>query len=188
MTQTVLAQVDERLDVPVALSVQLTGMSAAGETILSQALSYCAAKMSLSGPQSAVERLCQGDGVASGYCLYCIAKQAAGTIGSLDENVRSVYTFDCEATPEDASLGEIAQGMPLLHLLVWTQRKTAALSALITALDRALAHAYADRLGVGRPAGLLDVQVVDDAQVGRRSGYGALLSSMYHRPVQVWQR
>ena len=188
MTQTVLAQVDDRLDVPAALPVQPTGLSAAGKSILSQALSYCAAKMSLSGPQSAAERLCRGDSAASGYCLYCIAKQAAETIGALDENVRAAYTFDCEATPEDASLGEIARGMPLVHLLVWTQRKTAALSALIAALDRALAQAYVDMLGVGRPAGLLDVQIVDDAQVGHRSGYGALLSSMYHRPVQVWQR
>ena len=75
-----------------------------------------------------------------------------------------------------------------MHLLVWAQCKTAALRALIAALDRALARAYTDMLGEGCPAGLLDVQVVDDADVGRRSGYGALLSSMYHRPVQVWQR
>jgi hypothetical protein len=188
MTHTVLPKVDERIDVRVAVPAQPTRMSAAGQAILSHALSYCAAKMSLGGPRIAAERLCQGDDAASGYCLYCIAKQAAETIGALDENVRAVYTFDCEATPEDASLGEIARGAPLVHLLVWTQRKTAALDALLAALDRALARAYADMLGVGRPAGLLDVQVVDDVQVGRRSGYGALLSSMYHRPVQVWQR
>jgi hypothetical protein len=144
--------------------------------------------MGLEGAQAVTERMRQGDGAAYGYCLYSVAKQLAETIGSLDGNVRAVYTFDCEATPEDECLREIALGTPVLHLLVWTQHKTAALSALIAALDRALARAYASVFGEGQPSSLLDVQVIDDADVGRRSGYGALLCSMYHRPVQVWRR
>ena len=188
MTQTVIAQVDERIDISAAWPMQPAEASVAAEDVLAQALSYCAGKMGLDGPQTVTERMRQGDGVAYGYCLYSVAKQVAEAIGALDGNVRAVYSFDCDATPEDACMGEIVQGTPLVHLLVWTQRKTAALSALSAALDRALARAYADMLGMGRPAGLLDVQVVDDDDVGRRSGYGALLSSMYHRPVQVWQR
>ena len=188
MTQTTMAQVNETIDIGVASPMQTTGMSATAEGMFSQALSYCAVKMGLSDPQSAAERVRQGNGVACGYCLYSVAKQVAQAIGSLDGNVRAVYTFDCDATPADECLGDVARGMPLVHLLVWTQRKPAAMRALIAALDRALVRAYADVLGAGRPASLLDVQVVDDADVGRRSGYGALLCSMYHRPVQVWQR
>jgi hypothetical protein len=188
MTQTVVAQVDEGIGVSVALPMQHAEMSVAAEGILAQALSYCAGKMGLDGPQTATERMRQRDGVARGYCLYSVAKQVAEAIGSLDGNVRAVYTFDCDATPEDECLSEIARGMPLVHLLVWAQRKTAALRALVSALDRALVRAYANVLGEGQPASLLDVQVIDDADVGRRSGYGALLGSVYHRPVQVWQR
>lgn len=187
MTQTVVAQVNERIGISVALPMQPAEISVAAEAILAEALSYCAGKMDLDGPQTVAERLRQGDGVACGYCLYSVAKQVAEAIGSLDGNVRAVYTFDCDATPEDECLGEVARGMPLVHLLVWAQRKTAALCALVSALDRALVYAYADVLGEGQPASLLDVQVIDDADVGRRSGYGALLGSMYHRPVQVWQ-
>ena len=188
MTQTVIAQVDERIDISAAWPIQPAETSVAAEDVLAQALSYCAGKMGLDGPQTVTERMRQGDGVAYGYCLYSVAKQVAEAIGSLDENVRVVYTFDCDATPQDECLGEVARGMPLVHLLVWTQRKTAALRALIAALDRALVRAYADVLEEGRPASLLDVQVIDDDDVGRRSGYGALLGSMYHRPIQVWQR
>ncbi len=188
MTQSVVALVDGKIDARVDIPAQPAEMRVAVERILAQALSYCADKMSLESLQAASERICQGDGVACGYCLYSVAKQVAETIGSLDGNVRAVYTYDCEATPEDQCLGEIARGTSLVHLLVWTQRKTAALRALITAMDRALVRAYTSVLGGRQPTSLLDVQVIDDADVGRRSGYGALLSSIYHRPVQVWQR
>ena len=101
--------------------------------------------MGLDGPQTVAERVRQGDGAACGYWLYSVAKQVAEAIGSLDDNVRAVYTFDCEATPEDECLGEVARGTPLVHLLVWTQRKTAALRALVATLDRALVRTYAER-------------------------------------------
>ncbi len=188
MTQTVVAQVDKRTGGSGTLPMQPAEISVTAEGILAQALSYCAHKMGLDGPQTVVERLRQGDGVACGYCLYSVAKQVAEAFGSLDGTIRAVYTFDCDATPEDECLGEVARGTPLVHLLVWAQRKTAALRALVSMLDRALVRAYADVLGEERPTSLLDVQVIDDADVGRRSGYGALLGSMYHRPVQVWQR
>jgi hypothetical protein len=37
-------------------------------------------------------------------------------------------------------------------------------------------------------AHLLDVQVVEDIDVEERTGYGALLSSVHNRPIQVWER
>jgi hypothetical protein len=30
--------------------------------------------------------------------------------------------------------------------------------------------------------------VIDDADVKNRVGYGAMLSSLYQRPIQVWKR
>jgi hypothetical protein len=35
---------------------------------------------------------------------------------------------------------------------------------------------------------LLDVQVVDDAEVEKRVGYGGLLFSLHHRPLKIWER
>jgi hypothetical protein len=188
MTQAIVAQVSEKIDATRAVPAQPGEIDVSAEQIWRQALSYCAGKMSLDGSHAVLERMRQGDGAASGYCLYSVARQIAQVIGSLDESVRAVYLFDCEATPEDECLGEVARGVPLLHLLVWTQRRTAALRALIASLDGALVRGYANVLGQSAPSSLLDVQVIDDADVGRRSGYAALLSSMYHRPIQVWQR
>jgi hypothetical protein len=73
-------------------------------------------------------------------------------------------------------------------MIVWTKRKTGALNSLVEALDRAFAQSYANLMGESRLAHILDVQVVDDVDVKNRTGYGALLSSVYHRPIQVWER
>lgn len=122
------------------------------------------------------------------YCRHGIAHEIAAAIGALDDHVRSVYTLDYDATPEDMCFGETARTTSLIHLIVWTQRKTAALDALATALDRALVEVYGDVAGASGLATLLDVQVIDDRDVERRSGYGALLASAHHLPMQVWAR
>jgi hypothetical protein len=62
------------------------------------------------------------------------------------------------------------------------------LDSLVEALDRALVQHYADLIGQHQLAHLLDVQVIDDADVKNRVGYGAMLSSLYQRPIQVWKR
>jgi hypothetical protein len=77
---------------------------------------------------------------------------------------------------------------PLLHLIAWTQRKTVALNSLAEALDRALVQNYAELIEAPELAHLLDMQVVDDADVKNRVGYGTLFSSLHYRPIQIWER
>jgi hypothetical protein len=122
------------------------------------------------------------------YCRHGIACEIAAAIGALDDRVRAVYTLDYDATPEDMCFGETARTTSLIHLIVWTRRKTAALDALTTALDRALVEVYGDLVGASGLATLLDVQVMDDFDVKSRSGYGALLASAHNLPMQVWVR
>ena len=56
------------------------------------------------------------------------------------------------------------------------------------ALDRALVKRYADMIGPSQLAHLLDIQVVDDEDVEKRIGYGAMLSSLHNQPIQIWER
>jgi hypothetical protein len=177
-------EVDVKLTTP---PLQLPDARSTAENALTRAMDYCAKKMGLASPQAAVECLKQGDGVACGYCQYSIAGQVAESLGALDENVKSVYVCDYDATPEDLCFGEASQALPI-HMIVWTKRKTGALNSLVEALDRAFAQSYANLMGESRLAHILDVQVVDDVDVKNRTGYGALLSSVYHRPIQVWER
>jgi hypothetical protein len=169
------------------LPMQSPTASSTAEIVLNQAMDYCAAKMGLAATWQAVERVKQGDGTACAYCRYGTAKQMAEALGLLDENIKAVYVADYDATPEDLCFGEAAYTSPI-HLIVWVERKTSALDSLVEALDQALAECYAAILDRSKLAHVLDVQVVDDADVENRTGYGALLSSFFNRPLKVWER
>jgi hypothetical protein len=143
--------------------------------------------MSLSDPKEVVKRLQQCDSSACQYCRYGLAKKAAESLGNLDDNIKSVYVLDYDATPHDLAFCQGEQRSPI-HLIVWAERKTDALSSLVAALDRALAKGYAELISAPDLARMLDVQVVVDQDVEDRIGYGALLSSTYNRPIQVWER
>ena len=180
----VTSQVDAELSAP---QWRLPDAASTAEIALTEALEFCAQKMGLAGRQAAVDRLRQGDNTACKYCHYSIAKQVAESLGALDENIKAVYVIDYDATPEDLCFGEGIQTSPI-HLIVLAKRKTSALDSLVEALDRALVERYADTIGTRQLAHLLDVQVVDETDVKNRVGYGAMLSSLHQRPIQVWER
>jgi hypothetical protein len=156
------------------------------EEALSIALEYCARKTGVDS-RRALMNLRQGDRSTCSYHHYDLAKAVARSLGALDEHVRAVYVVDYDATPDDLCFGE-SNGDPLIHLIVWARRRTGALDALLVALDRALAESYGALVGLPRLTNLLDVQVVDDTDVNERVGYGALLSSVHHQPVVIWER
>ena len=155
--------------------------------ILDEAMEYCAQKMRLGDAQSVIDCLRAGDGRVCGYCNYSVAKQVAELLGTLDENIKAAYIYDYDATPQDLCPGDGGRGLPI-HLLVWADRKTAALKVMAETWDRALAQGYAEAIGGRSSAHVLDLQVVDNADVQKRMGYGALLSSLHYPPVQVWSR
>jgi len=168
-------------------TLEARDIAGTSRVILDEAIDYCAQKMRLDGTGSVVDRLKAGDGRACGYCNYSVAKRVAEFLGALDENVKAAYIYDYDATPQDGCTGGGGRGLPI-HVLVWADRKTAALKVMVETWDRALAQGYAEMVG-GRPsAHVLDVQVVDNADVQKRMGYGALLSSLHYPPVQVWSR
>jgi len=79
---------------------------------------------------------------------------------------------------------------PGMSLIVWVDRKTAALNSIVDSLGAALS-ATAKPLSctfANALCWMLDAQFVDDQQVERRMGYGALINSMYVRPIEVWRR
>ena len=166
--------------------LRLPNATSTAEDVLNKAMEFCARKMGLENSQAAINSLKQGDRRACEYCLYSIAEQVGAALGALDENIKVVYMFEYDATPEDLCFNE-KPGAPLVHLLVWTRRKTEALKSLVSMLDRALAQSYARLIGPRQLQHLLDVQVIDDADVAQRVGYAALLNSLHYRPLKVWE-
>ncbi len=164
----------------------LPNATSTAEDVLNKALEFCARMMRLEGSEAAIKRLQQSDSKACEYCYYSIAEQVGAALGALDENVKAVYIFEYDATPEDVCFSE-TRGAPLLHLLVWASRKTEALNSLVSMLDRALAESYGKLIGPSKLRHFLDVQIIDDADVEQRIGYGALLKSLHQRPLKVWE-
>lgn len=165
----------------------LPDVDAIAANVIAQALEYCAQKLGLRDRQAAVARLCQGDKSASQYCAYSIVQHLAQRIGEWDHHVRSVHIIDYDATPDDLCFSCDGQSLPI-HVIVWTLRRTRALDALIAVLDRALTQHYQSLLDLEDLEHVLDVQVIDDADVANRRGYGAMLASIHQRPIQVWSR
>jgi hypothetical protein len=188
MTETLATKQAEGMGIRLASLPELPDINGIADDIFSDAMAFCARKIGVDRLEAVSDLLRQNDKTACGYCFYGLAKRVAASLGVMDENVRAVYVHDYDATPEDLCFGTLHQGAPLVHLIIWTERKTAALDSLIAALDRALARTYADLLDRPRIKGLLDAQMIDGVDIENRTGHGALLQAVHHRPIQVWER
>lgn len=164
----------------------LSDATSVAETALHKALDFCASKMGLANQAEVIECLRQKQNAACGYFSYSLAEQAAEWLGTWDEDIKAVYLFDCDATPEDVCLGDKAQPTPI-NLIIWSRRKTSALNSLIGALDSALARSYA-ALGISQHKYALAAYLVDDDDVQNSIGCGAMLSSVHTHPLRVWER
>lgn len=157
------------------------------QAALSKAVDSCVRKMGLASREEAVERLRQGDGDICDHLRYGLAHDVGQHLGTLDEKVKAVYLYDYGGSPDDICPNQ-TEVSSLVHLIVWTEQKTAALNALVHAMDQALVHRYAELVDMPSLRRMLDVHLVDDADVEACTGYGVLLFSIHTPPLQVWQR
>jgi hypothetical protein len=156
--------------------------------VISEAMEYCARKMGLGSAQAAVDALKQGSAAACSYCHYHLAQRVAASLGALDERIWSVYLFQYDEDPEAEDGGGRGSAMAPLHLIARVEGKSSTLTSLAEGLDRALVAALVDLIGISPSATVLDVHFVDDRDIERRIGYGALLSALHSRPIKVWER
>jgi hypothetical protein len=178
----------QMLDIKLAAaSVHPTDILGIADVLMSEALEFCAEKLNLCSSEAVINRLRQRDGVCYRYWHYGLAKKLGRYLGMSDESIRAVYLYDYDTVLDDICPSEVVPDM-LIHLVIWSRRKTAALNSLMEGLDKALAQAHAKLLGMDEPSHLLDAHVVDDYEFENRLGYGALFASLYHRPLPVWKR
>ena len=159
--------------------------------MVEEALVFCAGKAGLKDKKQAGDVLLTGDCCVCEYLRYALAQKMAAYLGSVDDTIRAVYTFE----PEEATCGDEAiparpNLSPGFNLIARVSRKSAALSSVVASLRSALAEEY-QRLGCPNATALcseLDVRAVDEDEIETRTGYGALIDSLYVRPIEVWHR
>ncbi len=164
-------------------------LDAAGtvQAVVNKALKISADKMGLRDIKLLIARLKAGDPVACSYCHYNIAKELGEVLGSLDDNIRAVYAYDFDDNLTDINCVDNVSSFPLIHMLIRADRNTKALNALTESIDRALVHHQRSLLGLEELQHVLDIQVVDDEDIRNRTGYAALLRSIYRPPIEVWR-
>jgi len=155
-----------------------------------EAIEGGAAKLGMGGAdtRAAVGR---GDCSACETVRHELAKRLSEYLGAVDSTVKAVYVYQPEyGLAGDEPVYDRPNLSPGISLIVWTSRKSAALSSLIASLKLAVAE-EGEKLGCRKANALcwtVDVQLVDDEEVRARTGYGALIESIYVRPVEIWHR
>lgn len=177
LTEGLIAQASSAVVEPADMAVSM----------VTEALRASAARMGLDDTAALISCIRRGDCTALSYYNHSIARQLADVLGSLSKDIRAIYAHDYEgATPEEAAF-EDTPPVPSVHMIIWAQRKTRALDALVETMDRAIGQHHRHVLGLIGLEPVLDVKVVDDQDVKTRTGYAALLKSIYQPPIQIWQ-
>jgi len=115
-----------------------------------------------------------------------LARNIAEFLGFFAQDVQAVYVADAV----DSQRHGLAENPPrrMIHLVVFANVKTAALKALVNALDRALNAAVNEYIGGGVSEHSLQAQLVDSADLEQLARYAALLTAPSQRPTCVWER
>lgn len=164
----------------------ITFDSAIVAQMMDEALKFCAKMSGFNGKEHAVEALHNGNCCVCEYMRYALGKQVGQYLGSVDDTVRAVYSYE----PEFGQGIEEGRSSPGVNLVAHVSRKSAALSSVVACMGLALAE---ERKKLGCPNAKapcfdLDVKLADDGEVQTRKGYGALIASQWVQPVQVWRR
>jgi hypothetical protein len=156
------------------------------ESVVNKALRNSANKLGIRDVKALIACIKKGDPMACSYCHYNIAKELGEVLGLWDKNVRAVYAYGYDDNTSAEECSENISPFSLVHMIIWAGRKTKALTALIEAIDRAMVKHHRNLFGFKELQHVLDIQVIDDEDVKSRTGYAALLKSIYQTPVQIW--
>ena len=161
------------------------------DQMVKSAIAFCAGKVFAGDTERTRQALGQGQCSACEYLRYSLAKQVGDYLGQIDPTVKAVCTFEAESDAIDEPTTDRRNASPGISLIAWVDRKTAAFSALVAAVEAELSDsrlALLDCANSTPACYFLDVHTVDDADVRERRGYGALIDGLHLRPLQVWAR
>lgn len=153
------------------------------------ALDYAADKLPHSSADDVAGRMQRADCSACSYVHHALARSLAAYLGASTPGIQGIYVYE----PEHATGEEFGRARPpnapVISLLVWVQQKHEALEELGDDVRAAAARHLRQLPCTNRAPGectAIDVQWVDNEDVARRRGYGALISSRFTRPIRLW--
>jgi len=161
------------------------------DQMVKSAVAFCAGKEFAGDTERTRQALGRGQCSACEYMRYSLAKQVGDYLGRIDPTLKAVYAFEAESDEIDEPTTHRRHASPGISLIAWVDRKTAAFSALVAAVEAELSDSRRALLDCANSAPacyFLDVHMVDDVDVHERRGYGALINGLHLRPLQMWAR
>jgi hypothetical protein len=131
-----------------------------------------------------------------GQCEQCdrlsasLVRQISEYLGQVDSRVKAVYQYEPAEDRQPPPRDDAAAGHAGIHLVIWVERKSAALSALTETLKVSLA-ASLSALGcpVAEPDCYTpDLEIVDSTDVEQSRGFGLLVNAPHLHSHSVWSR
>ena len=168
--------------------VKVTHLQEAAETIRDNALSAARTRLPVRQQNGALADLLQLPVFLNNF-KYGLAEGATNVIVANDGNVQAVYHFEESTNPDSGTEEALAPEMSV-HLLLLVDSNSAALNAFIESLDGTLSGLVSALPSpmLAKRTSILNVIPITQEDVDDRRGYGALLSSIYARPVKLWAR
>lgn len=161
------------------------------KNMIENSLAYSSRLSGLESSEQALEAILGGDCCACNYLRYGLCREIGEYLGGIDASVRAVYAYEPEHCTGVTDLtGGEWERMRGINLVISVDRRSAALTSILASLEDAVREATKPLVcteGSGA-CYLLDVKVADEKEVATRRGYGALVSSIHVRPLQVWTR
>ncbi len=148
-------------------------------SIVAGSIAVTTGRMDLESPAETVMRIQSGDMDAIEHLRHELAGQIAWLIVRADDSVRSVFLEHNVPEAEEMEPPEVGLS-DVIRLVVYSERKTAALGSLLDALDQALVDAMSEHVGRLSP-GFVQAEIVDREEARRiRSGLRGF------RPSPMW--
>jgi hypothetical protein len=159
--------------------------------MMENALIFSVGKSGMDNKDQVVSARGNGDCITCDYLRFGLANEVAGYLGSIDETIKSIYVYDPEsATNMNGRLHNRPEMVPGINMIVRVSRKTAALESLLTSVVSAVEGEFGKFTCPDANAlcNTIDVIVVNDKEIAQRTGYGALVDSLFTPPIEIWHR
>ena len=153
------------------------------------ALLFCVHRTSRRSESEVAAALKAGDPRCHDCFRHYLSLQIAEYLRKLDDNLVGVYSYSYGDSEEECEERSSSPTEPL-NLILRVKRKTAALNAVLAALDGAIVEEYRKLIApVGdRMESFLDAHAVDDEEAQQGTGLAAVLKSAFTPPTPLWSK
>ncbi|MBN1314641.1 MAG: hypothetical protein JXA42_04215 [Anaerolineales bacterium] len=159
--------------------------------MMQESITSCAKKAGLDDKKQVVEALRKGNCCVCEHLRNELAQGMAEYLGSMDDSIKAIYSFDPEyATSMEEPLPGRPNLSPGFSLIARVNRENGSLSDIVDQMKTSLKEEHR-LLSCPKANALcteLNLNIANDDDVQKRTGYGALINSPYVRPIELWSR